>query len=80
MPLIDTICDNGKRAFYFTGFAPAFSCAFKQNEQQALMEENKQTISMLIIDKKRMKMKEAGLPQIVIDQTPKLIFSGGVVV
>ncbi len=45
----------------------------KQNEQQALMEENKQTVSMLIIDKKRMKMKDSGLPQIVIDQTPKLM-------
>lgn len=45
----------------------------KQDEQQALMEENKQTISMLIIDKKRMKMKESGLPQMVIDQTPKLM-------
>lgn len=45
----------------------------KQNEQQALMEENKQTISMLIIDKKRMKLKESGLPQMVIDQTPKLM-------
>lgn len=33
----------------------------KQNEQQALMEENKQTVSMLIIDKKRMKMKDSGL-------------------
>ena len=28
---------------------------------------------MLIIDKKRMKMKDAGLPQMVIDQTPKLM-------
>lgn len=28
---------------------------------------------MLIIDKKRMKLKDAGLPQIVIDQTPKLL-------
>ena len=37
------------------------------------MEENKQTVSMLIIDKKRMKMKDSGLPQIVIDQTPKLM-------
>ena len=45
----------------------------KQNEQQALMEENKQTVSMLIIDKKRMKMKDSGLPKIVIDQTPKLM-------
>ena len=34
---------------------------------------NKQTVSMLIIDKKRMKMKDAGLPQIVIDQTPKMM-------
>lgn len=45
----------------------------KQNEQQELMEQNKQTVSMLIIDKKRMKLKESGLPQIVIDQTPKLM-------
>lgn len=33
----------------------------------------KQTVSMLIIDKKRMKIKESGLPQMVIDQTPKLL-------
>lgn len=45
----------------------------KQSEQQALMEENKQTVSMLIIDKKRMKIKESGLPQMVIDQTPKMM-------
>lgn len=45
----------------------------KQAEQQAIMEENKQTVSMLIIDKKRMKLKDSGLPQIVIDQTPKLM-------
>ena len=45
----------------------------KQAEQQAVMEENKQTVSMLIIDKKRMKLKDSGLPQIVIDQTPKLM-------
>ncbi len=45
----------------------------KQAEQQELLEANKQTVSMLIIDKKRMKLKEAGLPQMVIDQTPKLM-------
>ncbi len=45
----------------------------KQDEQQALLEEHKQTVSMLIIDKKRMKLKESGLPQSVIDQTPKLM-------
>lgn len=45
----------------------------KQDEQQAMLEANKQTVSMLIIDKKRMKLKDAGLPQIVVDQTPKLM-------
>ena len=44
-----------------------------QAEQQELLEANKQTVSMLIIDKKRMKMKDSGLPQMVIDQTPKLM-------
>lgn len=43
----------------------------KQAEQQEMMEANKQTVSMLIIDKKRMKIKDSGLPQAVIDQTPK---------
>lgn len=43
----------------------------KQDEQQAQIDAMKQTVSMLIIDKKRMKMRDAGLPQIVIDQTPK---------
>lgn len=43
----------------------------KQAEQQEMLEANKQTVSMLVIDKKRMKLKESGLPQIVIDQTPK---------
>lgn len=45
----------------------------KQAEQQEVLEANKQTVSMLIIDKKRMKLKDAGLPQMVIDQTPKLM-------
>ena len=45
----------------------------KQAEQQASLEQSKQTISMLIIDKKRMKIKESGLPAVVIEQTPKLM-------
>lgn len=45
----------------------------KQEAQQDQIEASKQTVSMLIIDKKRMKLKESGLPQIVIDQTPKLM-------
>lgn len=45
----------------------------KQEEQQAQIDAMKQTVSMLIIDKKRMKIKESGLPQAVLDQTPKLM-------
>ena len=45
----------------------------KQEEQQAQIEAAKQTVSMLVIDKKRLRLKESGLPQMVIDQTPKLM-------
>lgn len=45
----------------------------KQEEQQAQIEASKQTISMLIIDKKRLPLKDSGLPQMVIDQAPKLM-------
>ena len=45
----------------------------KQEEQQAQIEASKLTVSMLVIDKKRMPLKESGLPQMVIDQTPKLL-------
>ncbi|MBE5883823.1 MAG: hypothetical protein E7291_05355 [Lachnospiraceae bacterium] len=45
----------------------------KQAEQQEVLEANKQTVSMLIIDKKRIKIKDSGLPQMVIDQTPKMM-------
>ena len=45
----------------------------KQEEQQEQIDAMKQTVSMLIIDKKRMKLKDAGLPQMVVDQTPKLL-------
>lgn len=45
----------------------------KQEAQQEQMEAMKQTMSMLIIDKKIMPIKQSGLPQVVIDQTPKLM-------
>ena len=45
----------------------------RQEESQAQIEAAKQTMSMLIIDKKRLPVKESGLPQAVIDQTPKLM-------
>ena len=44
-----------------------------QAQQQAQIEATKQTITMLVIDKKRMPIKESGLPQMVIDQTPKMM-------
>ena len=44
----------------------------KQAEQQAIMEQNKQTVSMLIIDKKKVKLKDAGFPQAVLEQAPKM--------
>lgn len=43
----------------------------RQHEQQVQLDAMAQTVSMLIIDKKRLKIKESGLPQMVIDQTPK---------
>ena len=45
----------------------------RQAEQQQMLEANKQTVSMLIIDKKRMRLRDAGLPQAVMAQTPKLM-------
>lgn len=45
----------------------------KQEAQKAQIDAAKQTVSMLIIDKKRMKLKDSGLPQVVIDQTPKIM-------
>jgi uncharacterized protein YneF (UPF0154 family) len=45
----------------------------KKEEQDAQLAAAAQTVSMLIIDKKRMRITESGLPQVVIDQTPKLM-------
>ncbi len=43
----------------------------KQEVSEAQMKAAAQTVSILVIDKKKMKMKEANLPKIVLDQTPK---------
>lgn len=45
--------------------------AQKRKEEQIAAAP--QTVNMLIIDKKRMKLKDAGLPQQIIEQTPKLM-------
>ena len=43
----------------------------KQEEASAKIEESKQWVSMLVIDKKLMKIKDSGLPDMVYDQMPK---------
>lgn len=45
----------------------------KQAEQQEQIEAAAQTVSMLVIDKKKMKLKEAGLPAVVLENTPKYL-------
>jgi len=43
----------------------------RQEASQKELENASQSISLLVIDKKRMKLNESGLPQLVLDQTPK---------
>ena len=43
----------------------------RQVEQQQMLDAAAQTASILVIDKKKMKITQAGLPKIVVDQTPK---------
>ena len=45
----------------------------RQEQQDEAVQQTKQTVTMLVIDKKKMKMKEAGLPQQVMDATPKML-------
>ncbi len=54
---------------YFTGR----KLQKKQAAQEAQMEAAKQTFNILVIDKKKMKLKDAGLPSAVLEQTPKLM-------
>ena len=42
----------------------------RQVEQQSAIDAAKQTVSLMAIDKKKLKIKEAGLPPIVYEQTP----------
>lgn len=45
----------------------------KQAEQQEAMKAVEQTVSMLIIDKGKMKLKDAGFPPVVVEQSPKYL-------
>lgn len=42
----------------------------RQEEQQSQMDAVAQQVSMLIIDKKKMRLKDAGLPEAVLANTP----------
>ncbi len=45
----------------------------KQAEQQEKIDAAAQNMTMLVIDKKRMRLKEAGFPAIVVESTPKYL-------
>lgn len=45
----------------------------RQAAQQEQLDAAAQTVSMLIIDKGRMRLKDAGFPPIVLDSTPKYL-------
>jgi hypothetical protein len=42
----------------------------KVDSQQGLIESSKQTVSILVIDKKKQKLKDSNLPKMVQDQVP----------
>ena len=69
MLVILVILIAGLIAIYFFGK----KTEKKQAEQKAQMEAVAQTINMLIIDKKTMRLKDAGLPTAVIENTPKYL-------
>ena len=41
--------------------------------RKAQIEAAKQTVTMLIIDKKKLRLKDSGLPAMVMEQTPKYL-------
>ena len=56
-------------ALYFVGK----KAEKKQADQQAQLDAVAQTFSILVIDKGRIKLKDAGLPDIVLENTPKYL-------
>lgn len=45
----------------------------KVNDQQALIDQHKTTTSILVIDKKKLKPKDANLSKMIQDQIPKYL-------
>ena len=56
-------------ALYFVGK----KAQKRQEEQNEQLAATAQTVSMLIIDKKKMRLKDSGLPAVVIEQSPKML-------
>ena len=64
-------------AVLVAAFVALYFFAKKAQKRQADAEEqmkaSAQTMSMLIIDKKKMKLKDAGLPAVAVESTPKYL-------
>lgn len=45
----------------------------KTEQSQDVINQNKQTVTMLVIDKKKLKIQESGLPKMVQEQMPKYL-------
>ncbi len=45
----------------------------KQEESKKQMDAAAQVASILVIDKKRMRLKDAGLPKVILENTPKYL-------
>ncbi len=62
-------------AVVIVGFIVLYIIGSKMQKKNAAVQEEMraaaQTASILVIDKKRLPLRDAGFPQIVVDQTPK---------
>lgn len=69
MLIVIAVIIAGAVALYFFGK----KAQKKQAEQEEQLKASAQSVTMLIIDKKRMKLKEAGFPSVVMENTPKYL-------
>ena len=44
----------------------------RMNEQQSIIERSKQTVSIYVIDKAKMKASQSNLPKVVLEKLPRL--------
>jgi len=65
--IVAVLVTAGLIALYFVGR----KLQKRQEASEASMQAAAQTVTILVIDKKKMKLKEANLPKVVLDQTPK---------